>query len=224
MPRADAWAVVPIKEFAGAKQRLAGLLTPDQRRALAAAMAEDVLAALAAVEALAGILVVTVEPIAEALARRLGAAVLAEGARDGHTGAVAAAARFLVREGRATMLTMPGDLPAITPEEVAATLVAHAPAPAFTIVPSHDERGSNAILCSPPDAVPLRFGDDSFAPHLAAARGHGIAPSIVRQPGIARDIDHPADLLSFLRMPLGPRTRTRALLAEAAFAERLRAP
>jgi 2-phospho-L-lactate guanylyltransferase len=221
MPRADAWAVVPIKEFADAKARLAALLAPDERRALAAAMAEDVLTTLAAVQALAGILVVTVEPIAAGLARRVGAAVLEEGARDGHTGAVASAVRFLVREGRATMLTMPGDLPAITSAEVAATLAAHGAAPAFTIVPSHDERGSNAILCSPPDVVPLRFGDDSFLPHLEAARRRGIAPTIVRQPGIARDIDHPADLFALLRTPPGPRTR--ALLARAAFAERLRA-
>ncbi|MBN9511250.1 MAG: 2-phospho-L-lactate guanylyltransferase [Alphaproteobacteria bacterium] len=214
----DAWAVLPVKEFAGAKQRLAPLLTPAQRRALAAAMVEDVLAALAGVADLAGILVVTLEPVAAGLARRYGATVSEEGARDGHTGAVAAAARALAGAGRGTMLALPGDIPAITAAEVAAALRAHRPAPAFTIVPSHDERGSNTVICSPPEVLPLRFGDDSFLPHLAAARGRGIEPTVLRQPGIAMDIDHPADLAAFLRTAPAPRTRTRALLEQPGFA------
>jgi len=68
-----------------------------------------------------------------------------------------------------------------------------------TIVPSHDERGSNAVVVSPPDAVPLTFGDDSFHPHLAAARRHGIEPQVVRLPGIGLDIDTAADLRAFAR-------------------------
>ncbi len=74
-------------------------------------MLEDVLEALSAVRELAGVLVVTVDPVATALAGRYGAHVVTEGARDGHTGAVTAAARLLAREGRAGMMTMPGDIP-----------------------------------------------------------------------------------------------------------------
>jgi len=62
------WAAVPVKEFAGAKQRLAPLLTPRQRQELAAAMLEDVLAALADT-ALAGVMVNTVDPLGAELAR-----------------------------------------------------------------------------------------------------------------------------------------------------------
>jgi 2-phospho-L-lactate guanylyltransferase len=114
------------------------------------------------------------------------------------------------------MLTMPGDIPLVTPDEIGRLLAAHRPAPSFTIAPSHDEQGSNAILLSPPDAVPLRFGDDSFFPHLAAAEAHGVAPTIVRLPGIALDIDNPADLLHFAA--LGSRTRAGLWLAEHASA------
>jgi len=134
------------------------------------------------------------------------------GARDGHTGAVTAAARLLAAEGRAGMLTLPGDIPLITPAEIAGVLAAHAPPPSFTIVPSHDERGSNAIACSPPDAVPLRFGEDSFYPHLQAAKACGIRPNVVRLPGIALDIDNPEDVVSFMRTP--SLTRAWAVLAE----------
>jgi len=213
------WAVVPVKEISGAKQRLASRLSPGQRQALATAMAEDVLDALAAVTQLAGILVITLDPWASSLAGRYGARVMTDGARDGHTGAVNAAIRLLVREGRSGMLTVPGDIPNIAAPEVAATLAAHRPAPAFTIVPAHDDLGSNAILCSPPDAVPLRFGDNSFFPHLDAARRCGIEPTVIRHPGIAMDIDHPADLAALLRMSPPRPSRTLSFLQHSGVAE-----
>jgi len=209
-----AWAIVPVKETQGAKQRLAEVLSAPLRRELALAMLEDVLDALAAAKTVAGIILVTVDPQAQYLAHRYGAATIADGAHDGHTGAVVAGARHLIAQGRSTMLTVPGDIPLVTPGEIDRLIAAHGPAPAFTIAPAHDELGSNAILMSPPAAVPLRFGEDSFFPHLAAARACGIEPCVVHLPGIAFDIDNPQDLAHFAR--LGSRTRAGALLAEHA--------
>jgi 2-phospho-L-lactate guanylyltransferase len=220
MAVAGVWAVVPVKEQGGAKQRLSGFLPPDQRRALAAAMLEDVLDALAAAP-LAGICLVTLDPFATAIARRVGARVLTEGAQDGHTGAVVAGARLLMAEGVGTILTVPGDIPRITADEVAQLIAAHGQAPSFTIAPAHDELGSNAILLSPPDSVTLRFGEDSYFPHLAAARAAGIEPTVVKLPGIGMDIDHPADLRRFLDMPKMA-TRTGDFLDGAGIAARLR--
>ncbi|HEY7579564.1 MAG TPA: 2-phospho-L-lactate guanylyltransferase [Acetobacteraceae bacterium] len=203
------WAAVPVKEFAGAKQRLAPMLTAERRQALAAAMLEDVLAALAAAP-LTGIMVNTIDPLATELARRYGARVVTDAARDGHTGAVTAMARILAAEGH-DMLTVPGDIPRVTAAEIAAVIEARGPAPSVTIVPAHDERGSNAVLCAPPLVMPLRFGDDSFLPHLAAARALGIEPTILRLPGIALDIDQPDDVRASLRAE--PPMQTRALLS-----------
>ena len=208
----DLWAVVPVKERVSAKERLAPILRPEARQALALAMLEDVLAAVTAAPGIAGLLVVTVDAEASQRAARYGAQVTELGARDGHTGAVTAGARLLITEGRGGMLTVPGDIPLVTPAAIAGMLGAHLPTPSFTIVPSHDERGSNAIACSPPDAVPLRFGEDSFYPHLRAAKACGIQPSVVYLPGIALDIDNPEDVVSFMRTP-SP-TRAWAVLAE----------
>jgi len=207
--RRDIWAVVPVKEFARAKERLAASLSPRLRQELAAAMFEDVLEALSAVSGLAGIAVVSVDPMASAIAQRYGAAIWSEGARDGHTGAVTAAARRLAAQGSA-MLTLPGDIPRVAAADIAQVLAAHPPGAAFTIVPAWDERGSNAILCSPPDLVPLRFGSDSFFPHLAAARALGLEPTIVHNDTIALDLDEPTELSRFMakRSP----TRTWELL------------
>jgi 2-phospho-L-lactate guanylyltransferase len=107
---------------------------------------------------------------------------------------------------------MPGDIPLVTSAEIDAVVASRPEAPSFTIVPARDELGSNAVLCDPPGSVPLRFGDDSYFPHLAASRRVGIEPTIVRLPGIGLDIDHPDDLRAFLRATPRRPTRTLALL------------
>lgn len=206
------WAVIPVKELEGAKQRLSAFLSPEERHALAVTMMEEVLAALAGATRLAGVALVTLEARAVAIARREDWRVIEEGARDGHTGSVDGGRRVLAAEGVAGILTLPIDIPAATPAEIDAAVAAHQAAPAFTIVPAHDELGSNTVIVSPPMAVKLRFGDNSYFPHLDAARASGLAPTIVRQPGIAMDIDHPVDLAAFLRLPQSRGTRTRALL------------
>jgi 2-phospho-L-lactate guanylyltransferase len=207
----DIWAVIPVKETAAAKERLADAVPRHLRPGLALAMVEDVLAVVArtlhrGTRGLAGIAVVTLDPDARALAQRYGARILTHDARGGHTAAVAAAARTLEQEGRSGMLQMPGDIPLVCADEILLLLAMRRPAPSFTIAPSHDDLGSNAVLVCPPTAVPLTFGDDSFRPHLRAAQACGIEPLIVRQHGIGLDIDRPEDILAFAQL----RSRTRA--------------
>ena len=197
MAETDIWAVVPIKETGEAKQRLAEFVPAHLRPGLALAMFEDVMTALAAAPGLAGIVVVTADNAAARIAKHYKARIFTEEARGGHTAVIAATAHRLAREECGGMLQVPGDIPLVTKDEVSRLLRLHQPAPAFTIVPSHDNLGSNAILVSPPDAVPLTFGDDSFFPHLKVAEQHGIEPLVVRMPGIGRDIDHAEDVHAF---------------------------
>jgi 2-phospho-L-lactate guanylyltransferase len=204
-------AVVPIKDMADAKQRLAGVLSPTARRALFRVMVEDVLDALAACPGLAGILVVTRDAEAVALAERYGARVVREARNVGHTAASSLGARTLAREEAPGMIQIPGDLPLLTPADIEAVIMAHGEAPAVTIAPSHDERGSNAVACSPPDLLPLAFGDDSFLPHLERARALGVEPAVVRMPGLALDVDTPSDLERLMTLP--PASRAQAYLA-----------
>jgi 2-phospho-L-lactate guanylyltransferase len=207
----DIWAALPVKEFVTAKQRLSPLLTPAERCSLAAIMLEDVLAALAEAN-LAGILVNTLDPLATDLANGYGARVITEGARSGHTGAVAALARSLSRDGRAGMLVLPGDIPRITAVEINTLIAARRAAPSFTIAPAHDKLGSNGVLCMPPEVIPLRFGDNSYFPHLDTARAHAIEPTVVPLSGFALDIDRPDDLRALLRAEPSMSTRTQRFL------------
>ena len=218
MDRSRLWAVLPVKDRDRAKQRLAGILSARERAELFGAMVEDVLSALAAA-GLAGILVVTRDATTQRLAAGYGARVLVEEENWGHTAASRLGARALAEEGAAGMVQLPADIPLVTRDDIGALLRAHGEAPAVTLAPSRDQRGSNAVACSPPDLLPLCFGDDSFLPHLRRAQALGIEPRIVQRPGLALDVDTPGDLAAFLAAP-SP-TRTYAYLAESGITRRI---
>ena len=215
------WAVVPVKDMAGAKQRLASVLDSRERPALYRAMLEDVLSALAAARGLDGIAVVSRDGEAAALAARFGARVIAEPANRGHRAAVATAAGVLAAEGADGLLQLPGDLPLASAAEIEAVLAAHGPAPAVTLVPSHDGQGTNCLAVSPPEALPFLFGDVSFEPHRRAALERGIEPAVLCLPGLGLDIDTPDDLALLLARP--GRSAARAYLERSGIARRLAA-
>lgn len=200
------WAVVPVKDLQHAKQRLTPILDADQRRALLCAMLQDVLGALARATCLAGVALVTRDETIRAIGDDFGVRVLTEPINRGHTDAVTLGAQTLSDEQMPGMLTLPADIPLVSPEEIAALVSAHASSPpALTIAPARDKLGSNAMLCSPPDVLPFRFGDNSFYPHLQRARDLGIEPRVVERPGLGLDIDTPDDLRTFAAQPSSTR-------------------
>jgi 2-phospho-L-lactate/phosphoenolpyruvate guanylyltransferase len=198
-------AAVPVKDLVNAKQRLISFLAAEERRELARAMLNDVLEAL--VSALPGcVAVVTADAEVMELARRRGADCLRESANRGHTEAVAFAQQSARARGLDGFLTIPGDVPCVTAEEVSTLLAALAKQSGAAFVPSLSGFGTNAALLAPPDLMPLKFGEPSFENHLEAARGRGLNPVVLRLPGIGLDIDSPDDL----RLLLGGGTSTRS--------------
>jgi 2-phospho-L-lactate/phosphoenolpyruvate guanylyltransferase len=192
------WAVVPAKDLAQAKRRLAGVLTAEERQGLARAMLEDVLTALAGVPALAGTIVVTREAALAATAHSFGARVIADLRHDGPNAAIMLAAKELAAEGAAGMLAIPADVPLATITEIGEILAAPQTRPAVTLVPALADMGTNAVALMPMDAIPIRFGKQSFFHHLEAALERGVTPRILRLRGIGLDIDRPEDLAEFL--------------------------
>lgn len=213
------WAVLPAKDMVDAKQRLAEALSPAERRLLFRTMYEDVLAALTRAARLSGVAVITRDPEAGSVARAYGAHLIPEPENRGQTAAIERAAAELTASGASGMVTIPGDAPLITGAEIDAVVATHGTGRAMTIVPAHDRRGSNCIAVTPPGLIPFSFGNDSFRPHLAAARERGIEPRILDLPGIALDIDTPDDLR--LLIARGGDTRTHAYLASSGIAARL---
>jgi len=213
------WAVLPAKDFIDAKQRLASVLDADARRRLFKAMFEDVLATLCTVESLDGVLVVTRDDTAAALAENHGASVLWEEKNRGQTAAVEAGGKWLAEQGVDGMIALPGDVPLVPSSEILEVLTIHERGRGMTIVPAQDERGSNCIAVSPPDLISFHFGNDSFKPHLRAAEEVGVTPKIVRLPGIGLDIDRPDDLAALIDAE--GNSRAQKWLREAGIAQRL---
>ena len=194
------WGVLPVKNFENAKTRLAPTLTPEERRTLFPLMVEDVLAAMTASN-LTGVLVLTNEPAAAALAAQYGARVEGEPENQGQSEAVMRAMQILESEGVTAAMQLPGDIPGVSATEINRLIGSHeARGPrAMTIVQGHDGRGSNALAVSPPTLMPFHFGHDSFGPHLAEARAAGVEPFVMDGlPGIALDIDTGDDLAKLL--------------------------
>lgn len=219
------WAVVPVKSMAQAKQRLAGVLAPHERRALAHAMLQDVLQALTTSTGLAGTLVVTNDATAMTLARAAGADVLPDAPDAGLVPALQHAAQTLAQQGREGMLVVPADVPLITPQDIVRIAQRHDDharrGPAVTLVYASNDGGTNALACSPPDALPLRYGPDSFRLHVQAARALGLTPDVLHMPRFGRDIDGPADLRALLAEPGTTGTHTRSWLRTSGIAQRL---
>ncbi|MGE5206871.1 MAG: 2-phospho-L-lactate guanylyltransferase [Chlamydiota bacterium] len=189
--------LVPVKNLENAKERLSSVLSPSERRALAEAMLQDVLEALAAVNHHTRVGVVTSDPVATALAQRYGFALIPDPANLGESDAIAHATKHCLANGEDSTLVIPGDIPLIQPEDIEQVLAA-APAEGSVLVPGWDGRGSNAVLRRPADLFPLRFGNDSFPPHLRAAQATGKPCLVLQLPRIGLDVDNPADLAQLL--------------------------
>ncbi|HEV2176971.1 MAG TPA: 2-phospho-L-lactate guanylyltransferase [Terriglobia bacterium] len=219
--------LIPVKSFRGAKQRLSSVLDAQERAALARAMFEDVLVALAGWILRPPIAVVTADAEARRIACQFGCGIIEDSARAGETEAIASATRWCEARKVWRTLVIPADIPLLAAGEVesifqAADVLGRSArrATGYSVLsPAADGRGTNAALRSPPGLFPLRFGNDSFEPHLRAARATGLPSCLLRFPGIGLDIDRPADLAALLAAE--NRTRSQELLRTWRVPERL---
>jgi 2-phospho-L-lactate guanylyltransferase len=186
--------LVPVKNLANAKQRLSSVLSSEERVALAHAMCEDVLQTLALWKNRPATAIVTSDPFAKDLAARFNFDVIADD-NSGETNAIEIATAACKAHGASYTLVVPADIPLIEVSELQ-TIMDSAPhsTRGAVLVTDAARRGTNAAWRSPADLFPLRFGNDSFAPHLASAKATGLPCFVLELPGIARDIDRPEDL------------------------------
>jgi len=185
--------LVPVKNLANAKQRLSSVLGPEARQELAQAMCADVLETLLRWRQRPPVAVVTSDLFANDFATRLGFEIIADDTNPGETGAIEMAAAFCRDRGAEHTLVIPADIPLIEGSELE-RIVESAPPEGSVLVPDAAGRGTNAAFRAPADLFPLRFGNDSFLPHLAAAKATGLPCVVLKLPGIALDIDRPEDL------------------------------
>lgn len=192
--------LVPVKNLASAKQRLAAVLDQPSRTRLAQAMLQDVLETLHGWENRPAVALVTSDPYAVELAREYSFEVIPDPDNPGETDAIEMATRVCVEGGVESTLVIPADIPLIQAWELE-EIMKHAPEEGSVLVPAADGRGTNAAFRRPANLFPLRFGNDSFKPHYAAAQATGKPCVVVSLPGIAVDVDNPGDLQQLLSLP-----------------------
>src|SRR5664279_1366604 len=185
--------LIPVKNLADAKQRLAEALDPTQRSQLAEAMLRDVMTAAAGVADRLAVFLVTGDARAQVMAAELNFGVIEDTRNESETTAIEMATSWCERHGYDTTVVVPGDIPLITSAELNQVLDA-APAEGAVFVPAYDRRGSNCILRCPTSIIPLRFGNDSFLPHCEAMKKTGKPLVVLEMPGIGLDIDNPHEL------------------------------
>jgi 2-phospho-L-lactate guanylyltransferase len=186
-------AILPIKSFADAKQRLAGELSAGPRRALAEAMFSDVLVALRRAQSVDEVLVVSGDSAAQQIAGGYGAQV-ADDRQQGHNPAATRGIEWALEAQIERVLLVPGDCPMLDPLQID-ELCSHRPEPpSAVIVPDRHGTGTNALLLTPPDALQPSFGPDSCHRHAALARAAGTGYEVIDIPSLALDIDTFEDL------------------------------
>jgi len=193
-----ATAVLPVKRFADAKQRLAPGIGSTHRAELAAAMLEDVLEAIDAARSIERTIVVTSEPRAIELARASGAELIADPDEGGHSGAALAGIARAQQLDAERVVLLPIDCPLLAPRELE-HLLTGMPERYVAIVPDRHGTGTNALALAPPDAIEPSFGEGSCARHVAAARATGIPFGVEELPSLALDLDTPADVVALTR-------------------------
>lgn len=209
--------LIPVKNLSAAKQRLAGVLDQPARTELAQAMLHDVVATVAAWPRRPACALVTSDSFALDLARQYHFEIIPDPANPGETGAIEMATSLCVERGVDSTLVIPADIPLIQASELD-EILARAPSEGTVLAPAADGRGTNAAFRRPANLFPLRFGNDSFKPHLAAAQATGKPCVVLQLPSIALDVDNPEDLRQLLAHP--GETRTQSLIRRWALAGR----
>ncbi|MEA2418756.1 MAG: 2-phospho-L-lactate/phosphoenolpyruvate guanylyltransferase [Thermoleophilaceae bacterium] len=188
-------AILPVKSFGAAKQRLAVALGAGSRQALAQAMFSDVLASLRRVPGLDSVAVVTADRVAESAALGERVSVLRDTEQTGQSAAALIGIGYALSRGFERVVLVPGDTPLLDPGEVAALLRCGIENEVGVIVvPDRHGEGTNALVLSPPDAIEPTFGPGSCERHQAAAHVAGVACAVERVPTLALDVDTGQDL------------------------------
>jgi 2-phospho-L-lactate/phosphoenolpyruvate guanylyltransferase len=211
--------LLPIKDLRNAKQRLAAVLTPEERFGLAQAMLQDTILAVSRVQRAEKIFVITnYDPAMEAAAKN-GWEILREEHQVSESASVDFASRLCAERGVTALLRLPLDVPLIQPYDIDELLAIECSAPATVIVPSRDGTGTNAILRTPPGLFPSHFGPNSFAKHCSESERAGAKLIVRRNERLEMDVDDESDLRALLRHDLA-HTSTGKWLEEGGVAVR----
>jgi len=186
------WALIPVKAPEQAKSRLLSVLQPHECAMLSRSMFMDVLHALENAASISDIGVLTDDQDVAALARQLGHHVIEDNSGGNLCDGLDCAARFIAEQKASSVLVMPGDIPTVSAANIDELITRHSAE--LSVCPAIRDGGTNALVCTPPDAVQFKFGKNSAQRHLDAGEQAGLKVERLALSAFFRDIDLPADL------------------------------
>jgi len=189
--------IIPHRGLAASKTRLAPVLSPEERMALGARLLTRVLEV--ARQAADDVVVISPSASLAALVEAAGARLSVQRGLGLNAG-LDQARREALSDGVDTLLVFHGDLPNLQASEVDALLTACPSPRGVAIAPDRAGTGTNGLCLRPPGIIEFAFGDGSFARHQAEAQAAAARLEIVRLPGLAFDLDTPADLARWLEL------------------------
>jgi 2-phospho-L-lactate guanylyltransferase len=213
--------LIPIKDLRKSKQRLAHVLSPQERLALAEAMLADTFRAARGVQRADKIFVVTNYQRAIQAATEHGWEILCEEQQVSESASVDTASRICAQRGITALLRLPLDLPLVRAVDIDELLAVECAIPGMLIVPSRDGTGTNALLRTPPTLFPSHFGDGSFAKHCEEAQRADARVIMHRNLRLEMDVDDASDLRALAAFDLGG-TETGAWLQHSGVMDRLK--
>jgi len=187
------WAIVPARPLEEGKSRLAEALTPDERQRLNQRFFRQTLDVTAAVVGRERTLVISRSESLLAIAQSLSFETLLEFTPYGLNAALTQAAEAARQRGATGVLSVSCDLPFLIPDELRALIEVAHQGDGMAIASDRAGTGTNALVMSPVNAIPYRYGIGSFAAHQEAARAAGLTLNVVRRAGLSFDIDTPDD-------------------------------
>jgi 2-phospho-L-lactate guanylyltransferase len=165
------------------------------------------------------VVLVTDSENAARIGRKLGWRVLWETVQITESASVDEASRRLAQEGSGAVLRLPADIPLARGQDIQQVLDVSPGKRSAVLVPSWDRTGTNAILRTPPDLFPSRFGQNSLVLHIQESLRVQARLELLENPRIALDLDDAGDLVRFLKQESD--TATGRLLADLKIKERL---
>jgi 2-phospho-L-lactate guanylyltransferase len=188
------WAIVPVKPLRRGKSRLSGVLGLEARTALNHYLLSNTLEILSTIPEIEHSLVVSRDPEALTIAREYGARTVQEQGSPQLNIALTRATMVALSHSVQGILIVPADLPLLTAEDIQEVIKRAVNPPVVVVTPDRHQKGTNALLVSPPGLIQYEFGQDSFQKHCLSAKKSGARLEICTRRSVALDIDLPEDL------------------------------
>src|SRR5256884_1144426 len=193
--------VVPVKSPRRAKHRLETVLSEPERERLAGVMAREVFAAVSGLTAY-GRFVISDDPDILEVGSSFGLEPLLDRVGQGQSAAVRQGFAAAWEQGFTAALTIPGDVPAVTPQELT-DLCTYRPEIEVVLAPDRERLGTDGLRLVAPHAITLRFGEDSFSLHQAEARRANRSFAVRNVEGLRYDLDRPHDRGALMQLARG---------------------